>query len=63
MNVDNPAGSFRSRAEIRGSSVYLETEKVYKKNFYKTEEWDQLVAMLDVAFNLTQKSFVLRKKE
>lgn len=63
LNVDNPAGSFRSRAEIRGSSVYLETEKVYKKNFYKTEEWDQLVAMLDVAFNLTQKSFVLRKKE
>jgi flagellar hook assembly protein FlgD len=61
FNVDNTAGAFVSKASLVGNQVIITTSKKYKANYLPKEEWNNLTACLDAAFNFTQKKLILKK--
>lgn len=61
FNVDNAAGSFISKARLEGDKLIVDTEKNYKKIHVKKEDWNQMIAFLDAAYNFTQKKVILKR--
>jgi hypothetical protein len=61
MNLDNEAGTFAVQASVEGNTIKILTKKIYKQQTVKTADWAKLVAMLDAAFNFTQKKVLLKK--
>lgn len=61
MLVDNEAGTFGVQASVEGNTLSILTKKIYKQMTVKKEDWSKLVAMLDAAFNFTQKKVLLKK--
>ena len=61
INIDNEAGTFAVLATLEGNKLNLLVKKVYKQTTVKKENWPQLLAMLDAAFNFSQKKILLKK--
>ena len=62
MNIDNESGSFISTAKIDGNTLFITTQKQYKKNFDKKEAWPNYVAFLEPAYKFSQARIVLKSK-
>lgn len=61
FNIDNEAGKFISTAKQEGNAVVIKTTKIYKSSFLPKSQWPNMVAMLDAAYNFTQKQLILKK--
>lgn len=61
-NVDNEAASFVSAAALEGSTIKINTKKIYKQEFLELTNWPNLVEMLEAAYQFTQQKVVLKKK-
>lgn len=59
--LDNEVGTFAVQASVEGSSLNILVKKHYKNAIVKKEDWPKLVAMLDAAFNFSQKKILLKK--
>jgi hypothetical protein len=62
-NVDNESGSFVSSAKMDGNKLVFSTQKIYKKNYDKKEQWPNYVAFLEAAYRFTQAKVVLKKQQ
>lgn len=61
FNVDNKTGSFISDAKIDENHLIISAKKIYKTNFIEKDEWINMVAFLDAAFNFSKKKIILKK--
>jgi hypothetical protein len=61
MNIDNEVGSFAVQATLEGNNLNILVKKLYKQMIVKREDWPRLVAMLDAAFDFSQKKILLKK--
>lgn len=61
MKVENEFGSFVSTARQSGNQIIINTTKIYKVNYLEKKDWDKIMAMLDAAYNFTQKKIVLTR--
>jgi hypothetical protein len=62
MAVDNESGAFISSAKLENDKLFINTKKIYKKNFDKKETWPNYVAFLEPAYKFSQLKIVLKKK-
>jgi hypothetical protein len=62
INVDNATGSFTSKVATEPGRVIITTQKVYKHNFEKAEDWPLMVKFLDAAYQFTQLKVLLKKQ-
>ncbi len=62
VEVDNEAGTFIAKAVIENGKLILDTEKGYKKLYDSAEGWQNLVKVLDAAYDYTQQQVLLRKQ-
>lgn len=63
LNVkeENKTGKFSSQASVEGNKLVLKTEKVYKTNFVKKEDWALMTSWLDAAYKFSQSKVLLEK--
>jgi len=61
FNVDNECCAFISTAKQEGNVVKISTQKIYKKNFEKKENWGKMSEALEAAYKFTQKKVILKK--
>lgn len=61
MNVDSEIGTFAVQASVNGNVLNILVKKHYKQMTVKKEDWSKLLAMLDAAFNFSQKKVLLKK--
>jgi len=61
MSIDNEAGTFAVQASVEGNTLNILVKKLYKQMTVKKEDWPKLLAMLDAAFNFSQKKILLKK--
>lgn len=61
MNLENEVGTFAVQASVEGNTLNILVKKHYKNGTVKKEDWPKLVAMLDAAFNFSQKKVLLKK--
>lgn len=61
MNLENEVGTFAVQATVEGNTLNILVKKHYKNGTVKKEDWPKLVAMLDAAFNFSQKKVLLKK--
>lgn len=59
--IDNEAGTFAVMASVEGNKLNILVKKIYKGATVKKENWSKLLAMLDAAFNFSQKKILLKK--
>lgn len=62
QSLDNEVAAFAVQASVEGNTLTLLTRKHYKQIRVSKEQWPKLVAMLDAAFQFSQKKILLRKK-
>ncbi|MBK8953233.1 MAG: hypothetical protein IPM85_14165 [Chitinophagaceae bacterium] len=62
MNLENEVGTFAVQASVEGNTLNILVKKHYKNGTVKKEDWSKLVAMLDAAFNFSQKKVLLKKQ-
>ena len=62
MNIDNESGAFISSAKTDDDKLIISTQKIYKKNFDKKENWPNYIAFLEAAYKFSQLKVVLKKK-
>lgn len=62
MNVSNNCGEFISSAKVENNSVVIDVKKVYKAKQFKAEDWQQLLDMLNAAYNFSQAKILLMKQ-
>jgi hypothetical protein len=63
MNVDNEQGSFISEVNLEDDYLNIITTKTYKQQNIEVDNWPNLVAMLEAAYNFSQKKVVLKPIE
>lgn len=61
MSIDNEAGTFAVQASVENNVLNILVKKIYKNATVKKENWPALVAMLDAAYNFSQKKILLKK--
>lgn len=59
--IDNEAGTFAVMASVEGNKLNILVKKIYKGATVKKENWPKLLAMLDAAFNFSQKKILLKR--
>jgi len=60
--VSNTCGSLKSTARVENNTLVLEIKKVYAAKQFDIAQWQQLVEILDAAYNLSQTKVVLKKQ-
>lgn len=60
--LDNNIGMFKVTAKVEGGYINLTSEKVYKIQKSKKEDWSGYIEFLDAAFNFSQKKVILKKQ-
>jgi len=61
MNIDSEVGTFAVQASVNSNMLNILVKKHYKQMTVKKEDWSKLLAMLDAAFNFSQKKILLKK--
>lgn len=61
IQVDNASGAFKSSTRMEGDKLIIDTEKIYKKEYVKKENWNEMVEFLDAAYTFTQKKVILKQ--
>jgi hypothetical protein len=59
--VDNTCGSFISAATVEGNKIILDVKKIYKKVHFEATQWNEMLAVLDAAYNYSQSKIILKK--
>lgn len=60
-SVSNAAGRFVSRASASGDIIVIKVEKVYNHYVEPVANWQQLLSIVDAAYNFTQKQIVVKR--
>lgn len=60
-NIDNTCGSFISGASVEGNKIILDVKKIYKKVHFEATQWNEMLAVLDAAYNYSQSKIILKK--
>ncbi len=60
--IENESGGFISVANIEGQLLKISSHKFYKTNFEKAENWPNLVAFLEEAYDFTQEKILLKRQ-
>jgi hypothetical protein len=63
QTVDNESGSFTLAAKEENGSVILNITKVYKQKLIPKEKWNDLLTVLDAAYNGSFKYILLTPKK
>jgi hypothetical protein len=61
FNVDNSTGKFIAKASVDGNVLKIITQKVYHHYYEPKENWTDMIAFLNAAYNFTQQKVLLRK--
>lgn len=61
-SVDNEAATFVSTAVVADNKLIIDARKIYKAARLQSSQWDELLAMLDMAYNFSQSKAVLKKE-
>ncbi len=59
--VDNTCGTFSSTAVVEGTNLVIDIKKIYKNGHFDTAQWQEMVTVLDLAYNFSQSKIVLKK--
>src|SRR5207248_6309748 len=62
-SVDNETGSFTLSAKEENGTVQINISKVYKEKKIEKEKWNELLDVLDAAYNNTFKYILLIPKK
>lgn len=60
-NVLNATGGFISSAKVENNTLIYNTQKIYAKKKYTTEEWVMLMPWLDAAYDFSEEKIMFRK--
>ena len=60
-SIDNAVAGFTAKATAQGNKLRLVVDKVYKTRIIPTADWTQLLKVLDMAYDFTQKQIVVKK--
>ncbi len=60
-NISNEAGAFMSSAKVEGNKLIIQTSKQYKGNFFKKDQWPNILSFLDEANQFTNEKILLKK--
>ena len=60
-SIDNVCGTFTSSAELVNNQIVIKSKKVYKNSFEPVENWNELLKMLDMAWETSQVKILLKK--
>lgn len=60
-SLDNAVASFKAKATTQDGKLRLVVDKVYKTRITPTANWAQLLKVLDMAYDFTQKQIVVKK--
>lgn len=60
--VENVSGGFTSSARAEGNKVLINAEKWYAKSWEPADNWSNITAFIDEAFQFTKEKILLRKK-
>lgn len=60
-NVENTTGGFISTAKLEGNKLSIKSSKYYKNYFDRSDNWKDMTAFLDVAYQFTQEKILLKK--
>jgi hypothetical protein len=58
---DNICGTFSSTASMEGNNLVIDVKKIYKNGHFDLGQWQQMVKILDAAYNFSQAKIVLKK--
>lgn len=61
-SVSNKTGSFNSKAAMVDGKIVITTEKAYNQYFTKAEDWPEMVAFLEAAYDFTLQKILLTKE-
>jgi hypothetical protein len=61
MNVENETGQFATQATIEGNTLKLSIKKVYRQTRIKKDNFAQMLAFIDAAYNFSQRRILLKK--
>ena len=61
-SIDSPNAAFVSTAKQTGNTLEISTKKTYKKETIQKKDWQELVEMLEMAYNFTQQKIILKKQ-
>lgn len=59
--ITNNCGSFTSTARIENNVVILNVKKQYNGRYFDAAQWNNIVSLLDAAYNISQSKLVLTK--
>ena len=60
-SIDNAVAGFTAKATTQDGKLRLVVDKVYKSRITPTANWAQLLKVLDMAYDFTQKQIVVKK--
>lgn len=60
--ISNEAVRFSTKAEVEDGKLFIIFQKVYKLQRVPAEKWEQVLSMLDRAYEFTSQQIILKKK-
>ncbi len=60
-SLDNAVAGFIAKATTQGNTLRLVVDKTYKTRIIPTDQWPQLLKVIDTAYDFTQKQIVVKK--
>lgn len=61
MSINNEYAAFKSKANIIGNVLKIETRKTYKNQNIPAKEWNKMIEMLELGFKFSQQKIILKK--
>ena len=61
-HIDNEAVRLTTKAEISDGKLVIIFQKVYKQQRVPVAKWEQVLSMLDRAYEFTSQQIILKKK-
>lgn len=59
--VENATGGFISNAILEGNKLTITTSKMYKKTYIPANQWNNVIAFLESAYNFSQEKILIKK--
>lgn len=61
-NLVNTVGSFRVRARVEGSNLFINVQKQYFERHFDNKNWPAMIELLDQSYNFSQSKIILKKQ-
>ncbi len=59
--IENTCGSFVTTAVVDGNNLVIDVRKIYNGAHYENAQWNQVLDIVDAAYNFSQAKIVLKK--